>query len=264
LDTPLGSSGDTNSHAAAKLSALEFDRMLRRARVCELKPNEAAFEQGSVPAAVYLLKKGRCQVEYTSKAGEKRVLAELGPGDHFGESALLEGRAHRNSTVRCTAPGGCRVGVLGKHAFEAYLSLEPGVSDVFASVAAQRQRVRLRTVITMAAEQSQCTKRTLEPGEILFRQGDPAGNFYLVEEGSVQMSYTTDDGRLLPSKVQTKGDVFGASGALAGDGSGKRRDTATAVEGAVLKVIPFSHFEAMLRRDSLVAEGIRRASSCVR
>ena len=40
---------------------------------------------GSVPAAVYLLKEGNCLVEYTSKTGETRVLAELGPGDHFGE-----------------------------------------------------------------------------------------------------------------------------------------------------------------------------------
>ena len=33
--------------ATTKLSALEFDRLLRRARMCDLKPNEPAFEQAS-------------------------------------------------------------------------------------------------------------------------------------------------------------------------------------------------------------------------
>ena len=79
--------------------------------------------QGSVPAAVYFLQQGKCNVEYTSKSGETRVLAELSAGDHFGEAALLEGRTHRNSTVRCAERGGCKVGVLGKHAFDAYLAV---------------------------------------------------------------------------------------------------------------------------------------------
>ena len=31
-------------------------------------------------------------------------MATLGSGDHFGETAVLEGRDHRNLTVRCVAP----------------------------------------------------------------------------------------------------------------------------------------------------------------
>eukprot|EP00326_Haptolina_ericina_P031858 CAMPEP_0181255598 /NCGR_PEP_ID=MMETSP1096-20121128/49237_1 /TAXON_ID=156174 ORGANISM="Chrysochromulina ericina, Strain CCMP281" /NCGR_SAMPLE_ID=MMETSP1096 /ASSEMBLY_ACC=CAM_ASM_000453 /LENGTH=73 /DNA_ID=CAMNT_0023353741 /DNA_START=110 /DNA_END=328 /DNA_ORIENTATION=- len=73
----------------------------------------------------------------------------------------------------------------------------------------------------MAAERSDSSIRHLKPGEVLFRQGDPAEAFYLVESGAVQMSYTAADGRMLPSKVNQKGNVFGASGALAGDGHGR-------------------------------------------
>ena len=52
---------------------------------------------------------------------------------------------------------------------QAYLNLEPDVSDVFEQLAIQRQRVRLRTVITMAAERTECTTRKLKPGEVLMR-----------------------------------------------------------------------------------------------
>jgi len=241
-----------------RLQPADFERLLRRSRVCELKPSQAAFEQGSLPAAVYLLKEGKCTVEVTSKSGETRVLGELTAGDHFGEAALLEGRTRRNSTVRCSDPSGCKVGVLGKHAFEAYLDVEPEVAQVFLAVAAQRQRGRLRTVITMAAERQECSTRRLAKGEVLYRQGDSADAFYLIESGSVQMSYVTEDGRMLPSKVHRKADVFGASGVY---GSGTRRDTATALEDCTLKMIPHAHFQAMLRADSWIAEGIRRASS---
>ena len=94
---------------------------------------------------------------------------------------------------------------------------------------------------------------------MLFKQGDPADAFYLVDEGAIQMCYQAADGRLLPSKVHKKADVFGASGVY---GSGTRRDTATALEPSTLKVIPHARFQAMLRADSLIADGIRRASSC--
>ena len=63
----------------------------------------------------------------------------------------------------------------------------------------------------------------------------------------------------LPSKVHRPGDLFGASGVLADDGC--RSDTAMALEATSLRAIPFARFQTMLRHDSLLAEGIRRASS---
>lgn len=58
----------------------------------------------------------------------------------------------------------------------------------------------------------ECSKRQLAAGEVLYRQGDAAEAFYLVDSGAVQMSYTAADGRMLPSKVHKPQDVFGASG----------------------------------------------------
>ena len=81
----------------------------------------------------------------------------------------------------------------------------------------------------------------------------------MVDSGAVQMSYRTADGRSLPVKVHKAGDIFGASGLLAG--AARRRDTAVAVEPTVVKLVPHARFHSLMRQDSLIAEGMRRVGS---
>ena len=119
---------------------------------------------------------------------------------------------------------------------------------------ARRTDARLRGVISMAAERSDCVERRLLPGEVVFRAGETPHDFFLVESGSVQLAYPTQDGRLLPSRTVERGDIFGAS-LLGGDGA--RRETATATEPTVLKAIPYHRFESIMRRDSYVATAVK-------
>ena len=91
------------------------------------------------------------------------------------------------------------------------------------------------------------------------RAGEPAEAFFLVDSGAVQMSYRTADGRQLPSRTHRAGDIFGASGLL--QGASTRRDTAVALEPTTLKLFPHARFHSLMRQDSLIAEGLRRAST---
>ena len=122
-----------------------------------------------------------------------------------------------------------------------------------------RDRSRDLQVIQLAAERSDCETRLLAAGETLFRQGEPAEAFFLVDTGAVQMSYRTADGRQLPSRTHRAGDVFGASGLLAG--ASTRRDTAVALEPTTVKLFPHARFRGLIRQDSLIAEGLRRVAS---
>ena len=248
-----------SGHGDMRLPADDFGPLLRRARLCSLKEGEAAFEQGSAPTGVYLVRDGVCQVEHTSKTNGTTVVGQLRSGDHFGEGALLEGRDRRNCTVRCVSDGGCGIGVLSKGAFEAMLHAQPSLQVAFEDALARRNRQRLRSMIQLAGERSECTTRTLRPGEVLFRQGDAAEAFFVVDRGAVQMSYRTTDGRQLPAKTHTTGDIFGASGLIAG--ASTRRDTAIATKETTLKVIPHARFISLMRHDSLLAEGVRRVTS---
>ena len=114
---------------------------------------------------------------------------------------MLEGRDRRNCTVRCVSADGCGIGVLSKGAFEAMLHAQPSLQAAFESALARRNRQQLKSMIKLAGERSECTTRTLRRGEVLFKQGDAAEAFFVVDKGAVEMSYRTADGRRLPAKT---------------------------------------------------------------
>ena len=66
-------------------------------RVEKYPAGEAVFHQGDRGDRLYLILSGRAQVERT-EAGERRILAELLPGQFFGELAILRDTP-RNATV---------------------------------------------------------------------------------------------------------------------------------------------------------------------
>ncbi len=70
----------------------------------EVKAGDEIIKQGEPGEYYYALQRGTCEV--VRKGSNKREirLAELGPGDTFGEEALISG-ARRNATVRMTSDG---------------------------------------------------------------------------------------------------------------------------------------------------------------
>ena len=182
------------------------------------------------------------------------------PGDHFGESALLEGRAHRNSGVRCVCEAGCELSSLNKQNFLASIALRPELQELFTQGAAERDRSRLTAVVEAAAERSAAVTRRLAQGQALYEPGDAADKVFIVESGCVQTAYQAADGRLLPARVYRKGEVFGASG-LFTPGSDTRRDTAHALEPTVLRSVSHTELRELMRSDQLLLQGLMRASS---
>lgn len=63
------------------------------------EPGETVFRQGDLGDRIYIVLAGRAEVVRASPGGEQ-VLAEVGPGEFFGEMALLSSLP-RNATVRC-------------------------------------------------------------------------------------------------------------------------------------------------------------------
>ena len=64
------------------------------------EPEQDVFRQGDLGDRMYIILRGQAEVIRRDSGGDT-VLAHLGPGEYFGEMALLY-RTTRNATVRCT------------------------------------------------------------------------------------------------------------------------------------------------------------------
>jgi CRP/FNR family cyclic AMP-dependent transcriptional regulator len=77
------------------------------------------FREGDPGREMFILQSGKVQVKKKVGAGEK-VLAELAPGEFFGEMALLEG-LNRSATAEVTEDS--RILVISPDTFENLLKL---------------------------------------------------------------------------------------------------------------------------------------------
>ncbi|HEX3694433.1 MAG TPA: FAD-dependent oxidoreductase [Polyangia bacterium] len=107
------------------------------------EPGQTVFNEGELGDRVYILLSGRAEVvrrrlgasgEKAGDAGEQ-VFATLGPGDCFGEMALL-GSAPRNATVRCLEA--MTVLSIPKREFGLLAANVPGLRASFEQVMARR------------------------------------------------------------------------------------------------------------------------------
>jgi hypothetical protein len=96
---------------------------------------ETIFTQGEPGRHVYVIKSGNVEVVHTKPGGMSEVLKVLGPGDHFGEMALL-GRAPRNATIRTVTA--VRVFKMSSGNFAALYTTLPGVREQFTKVMESR------------------------------------------------------------------------------------------------------------------------------
>jgi len=189
-------------------------------------------------------------------------IAQLGPGDLFGEMTCMS-LYPRSATVRAVEETVVLemlrnvLSVLQRNrrfkaqldetyrqrALETHLRSVPifdGVTDDFLrQLATRTELVRF------------------EPGQIIFRQGDPAESFYLVRIGFVKVTKSFPGGDLVVA-YQPRGSYFGEIGLLEDDG--RRIATCTALDHVELVKIGVQAFRDMLQRFPQVARRLAEAA----
>lgn len=158
------------------LAAAEKDLLLSRLREMAFAPDEVVVEQGTSATALCLIRKGRIAIFHRDEGCVEEVLQELGPGDFFGETALLLDVDH---------PSGARalerteLWVLGSQDFHDVVARYLGLRDTFETTAHTR----------LSAQQTQlgpsASSKWLDVDV-----GDPAPDFSLeaVQGGVVALS----------------------------------------------------------------------------
>ena len=114
----------------AGLDRRGLEEVGRLADEVDLPAGRVAARQGASADEFFVIVDGKVSIE---RDGEH--LSDLGPGDFFGELALL-GKVPRTATATCTTP--CRLLVIGHREFHTLLSDFPTIQGAVLEAVAQR------------------------------------------------------------------------------------------------------------------------------
>ena len=92
------------SAAFKKLPAENINEMFNRMEVMEVKTGDVIIRQGEPGDYYYVIQEGHCDVSRKTTQGKVVSLNRLGPGDQFGEEALVS-EAPRNATIIMLSDG---------------------------------------------------------------------------------------------------------------------------------------------------------------
>ena len=88
----------------ARLPAPDLARVIEALQPANVGAGEVVIRQGEPGDHYFVIGRGQCQVEQARSGAATTPVAELGPGDAFGEEALIVGGT-RNASVRMLTDG---------------------------------------------------------------------------------------------------------------------------------------------------------------
>lgn len=121
----------------ADLGAEEIQRIAALCHTQQLGGGEVLFQKGDVGDALYGIRRGQIKIETGGADGARLTLNFLGPGDMFGEVAVLDGQAR---TADAAAAEPTELFVLRRGDFLAHLEREPRVAIKLIGLLCQRIR----------------------------------------------------------------------------------------------------------------------------
>lgn len=166
----------------AGLPEEDVRRILQLARRRVFSPREVVFHRGDPADTLHLVHTGRFAVGINTPLGDTALLSIVGPGDSFGEIALLE-PGPRSATVMALEKGETRA--LHKLEVDALRARHPAVGDVLARALAIR--VRRLSDMLVEAYYVPAERRVLRRLTELARSGVVA----LTQEELAQMAGTS-------------------------------------------------------------------------
>jgi CRP/FNR family transcriptional regulator, cyclic AMP receptor protein len=112
-------------------------------RLCDLleaveaKENQTLFRAGDAGNAMYVIESGEIRISIKAEDGNEITVAELGPGEFFGEMSILDGQAR---AANATAMEPSRLGMLSRRHFLFFLQNNSDVALGMLSALATRLR----------------------------------------------------------------------------------------------------------------------------
>ncbi len=126
-----------NHELFRELSEEELDQLITVARIEEVRAKAPIFHKGAPGESMMAVVTGEVKISAPAADGREIVLAMMGPGEVFGEIALLDGC---DRTADATAVTNCTLLVVHRRDFLPFLNAHPHVAIRLLRVVCQRLR----------------------------------------------------------------------------------------------------------------------------
>ncbi len=121
----------------ADLEPEAFDQLCRYAKHTTLKRGAALFAKGDPGHSLYAVISGSVKMSISSADGRNAILNIVGPGEIFGEMALLDGRARSSDAIANT---NCELFVIDRREFIPFVRSQPALAMKFIELLCGRLR----------------------------------------------------------------------------------------------------------------------------
>lgn len=196
LDSPLFGS----------LPADEMKKLVKALHMVRGRRGTIIFREGDLTRSLFVIAEGAIEIRArtttsSGSIGDSRV-AQLGPGELFGEFSFLTG-APRSATARVSSEDDALLYMLSREAMEALAAEESAFVKVLDSYYRQRalDLIFARSALFAGLpvddrrRVAACFElRSFPRGSVLIEEGKPGDDFYLVKSGEVEILRATPDG----------------------------------------------------------------------
>ena len=241
------------------------------------RKGDVIFREGDMGDNMYIIQSGAVEISQT-KDGHKHVLAILESGNFFGEMALIDSRP-RSATA--TAISRSRLLLLTRDTLMERVRQDPGVVIHLLNTLCKRltetnlalrnkvlgdeqlrfalERRRRKSPLSVVADNTQL-KTTyvfgekkecilIEPGRVIFRQGDTGHSMYIIAEGEVEISQGEDVEKYVLATLGP-GDFFGEMSLITNQ---PRTADATTVKQSLILPIKNNEFLSRIKAEPELA-----------
>jgi ABC-type multidrug transport system ATPase subunit/CRP-like cAMP-binding protein len=196
----------------------EIDILESSLSVVDVPAGEAIFREGEDGDSMYIIADGQVRIA-SDVASEKVVFAHLGPGDFFGEMALLSGAPRSAAAIAGTR---ARLWRIGRQEMERIRANHPGIDSEITRILGQRlQKGNVHryqneavTHVTLTPERREITIGRLETSDVVVDDPQASalhariiatdGVWKIVDEGSDSGTYVNR--RRVESATLAEGD----------------------------------------------------------
>ncbi len=146
---PQDKTGEARGYPSNKLATLRkhpyfcdlepeaFDQLSRYAKHSTLKRGATIFSKGDPGNSLFAVMSGTVKISVSSPDGRSAIFNLIGPGEIFGDIALLDGLAR---TADATANTNCEVFVIDRREFIPFVRSQPALAMKFIELLCARLR----------------------------------------------------------------------------------------------------------------------------